>query len=285
MSHIHNIIDTGNRFVINPELRTITTKTSELILTQGDHNSKRYTFEAPRIIEGHDMTLCNRIEIHYDNISRNKKELSEGFYIADDLTVDGDAIVFTWLISGNVTRLAGSVQFWINFICVDEDGELIYSWGTDVFKGVRVIANNRNTEEVIRTFPDVLEQWKQEVIDEVANFGENRISYVESPDESGKTICLRDLNSGIYVMLGTFVPYEGSETSFSFTNNTFASVTREDSVSHMQVLSAKDNTMRYLEISDNSIHSRDVVLNNIPDEDRVYEMINESLGVIENGSY
>lgn len=166
MSHIHNIVDTGKRFIINPASRAITTENDELILSQGDHNSERYTFELPRIVEGHDMNLCNRVEIHYDNISKSKKEVSEGTYIIDDMVTNGDAINFSWLISGNTTRLYGTVQFWINFVCIEND-EIIYSWGTDVFKGVRVLANNRNTDTVVAKFPDVLELWKKEVVDEV----------------------------------------------------------------------------------------------------------------------
>lgn len=167
MSHNHTIVDTGKHFSIDTLLRTITTETSELVLSQGDHNSERYTFEISRMVEGHDMSLCNRIEVHYDNISKNKKETNEGFYIADDVTVNGDNLRFSWLISRNATGLAGTIQFWINFICTDEDDEIIYSWGTDVFKSVRVLANNRNTDSVVATFPDVLEKWKKEILDEI----------------------------------------------------------------------------------------------------------------------
>lgn len=167
MTHTHNIVDSGKHFVINPLLRTITTETTELILSQGDHNSKRYTFDIPRIVEGHDMSVCNRVEVHYDNISKNKKETAEGVYIVDDIVVNENTVSFSWLISGNATRLAGTVQFWINFCCTNENDEVIYSWGTGVFKGVRVNANNRNTDVVIDIFPDVLEQWKKEIIDEV----------------------------------------------------------------------------------------------------------------------
>lgn len=166
MSHTHSIVDADIHFVIDPLLRSITT-TTELVLVQGDHNSKRYSFEIPRFIEGHDMSLCNRIEVHYDNISRNKKELSEGFYVVNDITVIDDALQFSWLISGNATRLAGTLQFWINFSCIDENNEIVYSWGTDNFKNIRILSNNRNTDIVIATFPDVLEQWKQEVFDEI----------------------------------------------------------------------------------------------------------------------
>lgn len=164
MPHIHNIVDAGNHFVIDPLLRTISTTTPELVLVQGDHNSERYTFEIPRTIEGHDMSLCNRIEVHYDNVSRDKKEMSEGFYTVVDARTTNDALLFSWNISGNATRLAGTLKFWVTFRCINENGQIVYSWGTDVFKGVKVIANNCNTESVIETFPDILEQWKQDVL-------------------------------------------------------------------------------------------------------------------------
>lgn len=191
MSHNHTIIDTGKYFVIDPLLRTITTETSELVLSQGDHNSERYTFEIPRLVEGHDMSFCNRIEVHYDNISKNKKEVNEDFYIVTDATVNGDYLRFSWLISENATGLAGTVQFWINFICADENNEIIYSWGTGVFKGVRVLANNRNINKVVANFPDVLGLWKTEVTDAI---DEEKQSAIKEIDTKANEV-LEDLGS------------------------------------------------------------------------------------------
>lgn len=167
MSHNHNIVDSGKHFVIDPALRTITTEASNLILVQGDHNSERYTFEISQYVEGHDMSLCNRIEVHFDNISKSSNDISEGFYVAKDAEANGDTVTFSWLISNNATRFAGTISFWLNFVCVDDDNEIIYAWGTDAFKRVTVIESNRNTEEIIHTFPDVLEQWKNEVLAEM----------------------------------------------------------------------------------------------------------------------
>lgn len=167
MSHNHDIVDAGKHFVIDPALRTITTEATNLILVQGDHNSERYTFEIPQYIEGHDMSLCNRIEVHFDNISKSSNDVGEGLYIANDAAANGDVVNFSWLISGNATRLAGTISFWLNFVCVDDDGEVTYAWGTDVFKRVTVIESNRNTEAVVHTFPDLLEQWKKEVIEDI----------------------------------------------------------------------------------------------------------------------
>lgn len=182
MSHNHDIVDAGKHFVIDPALRTITTEATNLILVQGDHNSERYTFEIPQYVEGHDMSLCNRIEVHFDNISKSSNDVGEGLYIANDAAANGDVVNFSWLISGNATRLAGTISFWLNFVCVDDDGEVIYAWGTDVFKRVTVIESNRNTEAVVHTFPDLLEQWKKEVIEDIGVSGSTAtIGTVELP--------------------------------------------------------------------------------------------------------
>lgn len=170
MLHTHSIVDMGKHFVIDPSTRTITSGAEKVILVQGDHNSERYTFEIPRIIDGHDMSSTNRIEIHYDNISKDKKETNEGLYISNDAVVNGDKIEFSWLVSGNATQLAGKIQFWINFVCLDDDGNVIYSWGTDIFKGINILQHNRNTEAVVVKIPDLLYQWKDELLNgEVAN--------------------------------------------------------------------------------------------------------------------
>lgn len=164
MLHTHSIVDMGKHFVIDPSTRAITSGAGKVILVQGDHNSERYTFEIPRIIDGHDMASTNRIEIHYDNISKDKKSTNEGLYVSNDVVVNGDKIEFTWLISGNATQLAGKIQFWINFVCLDDDGNVTYSWGTDVFKDINILQHNRNTESVVVKFPDLLSQWKDEIL-------------------------------------------------------------------------------------------------------------------------
>jgi hypothetical protein len=160
----------GKHFIIDPTTRIITSTSDENVLIQGDHNSERYTFEIPRFIDGHDMYVTNRIEIHYDNIAKDKSKTNEGLYISDDIVVNGDNIEFSWLVSRNATQLAGKTQFWINFICIDDDDNIIYSWGTRVYKSINIIQNNHNTEEITIKLPDLLSQWKDALLNgEVAN--------------------------------------------------------------------------------------------------------------------
>ena len=169
MLHVHNIIDTDNHFVIDPITRTITTKADKLCIVQHDHDSERFTFQLPRYIEEHDMSLCDRIEIHYTNIIRNKKEQYDDVYIvpAEDCSFDHDTLFFSWLVSGNATRLVGSLKFSITFLCHDSDGMIIYEWGTALYENVQVLANNKNTDVVKERYPDLYNQLKQDILDSI----------------------------------------------------------------------------------------------------------------------
>ena len=67
--HTHMMVDSDNYFVIDPITRTIKNMTSSpLIIMQRDHKSTIYTFQLSRYIDGHDMSLCNRVKCHFNNI-------------------------------------------------------------------------------------------------------------------------------------------------------------------------------------------------------------------------
>lgn len=64
MSHTHSVKDSDAVFTIDPISREITTETDNISLMQYDHNSEIFTFQIPKIVEGHDMSLCNGILCH-----------------------------------------------------------------------------------------------------------------------------------------------------------------------------------------------------------------------------
>ena len=51
---------------------------------QYDHNSECFTFEIPKEIEGHNVTDCNVVEIHYINID-NTGNIYEGVYTSNPI--------------------------------------------------------------------------------------------------------------------------------------------------------------------------------------------------------
>lgn len=165
MSHEHEVRDTGKLFVINPETRAITTENTALNIMQYDHNSEVYTFQIPRYVDRHDMSLCDRIEVHFDNVSRNKRNKSESFYLVEEVTVTEDDIMFVWLISNTATQYEGTLTFSATFICVDEDGNLTYSWSSDAFKSVKVLASIKNTTQTLEGFTDEFELLKNDILE------------------------------------------------------------------------------------------------------------------------
>ena len=76
-------------------------------LIQYDHKSERFTFEIPKTVDYHDMSLCDTIEIHFMNVGSNTNEVSADVYVVDDMHVseDGKSVIFTWLIARNRTVL------------------------------------------------------------------------------------------------------------------------------------------------------------------------------------
>ena len=164
MAHLHDVRDSESRFIIDPVTRTITSESAKKkTVIQGDHNSERFTFEIP-CVDGHDMSICNKVEIHYINIDgADTSKKSPGVYEADDLTSSGDVVTFTWLLSRTGTQHAGTLNFLVHFACI-VDGVEEYAWNTGIFQGITVgTGMNNGTEEAIEPYLDVLAQWKTDL--------------------------------------------------------------------------------------------------------------------------
>ena len=67
IDHAHPVVDGNAHFVISSTTREIITTSTKLELMQGDHQSKHITFENPRFIDRCDMSLSDRVKIHYIN--------------------------------------------------------------------------------------------------------------------------------------------------------------------------------------------------------------------------
>lgn len=164
MAHLHDMRDMDTHFVIDPISRAITNPDSpKNALMMGDHNSEIYTFELPKVVEGHDMSLCNRVEIHYTNISSDKANKTEDVYPVSDMQLaedSTDTLVFSWLISGNATKYPGLLSFRIRFGGINASGVYNYKWHTQIFKSVTVSDGFDNTEAVVEEYSDTIAEWE-----------------------------------------------------------------------------------------------------------------------------
>lgn len=170
MAHIHSVKDTDVHYKIDGITRTIVNvNETKRMLVQNDHNSERLTFEVPRYVDGHDLTTCNVVQIHYLNYDTYEENASSGVYEVDDLGIkgvtgdDASVVILTWLVSGNATKYIGTLNFIIRFSCVT-DGVIEYAWNTTIFKGIQILEGIYNSNQVIEENYDILNQWKQELI-------------------------------------------------------------------------------------------------------------------------
>ena len=168
MAHIHSVYDTDKHFSINPITRVIKNEAStKTCVIQYDHNSERFTFEIPRMVEDHDMSTCNVVQVHYLNVNPQTKEQKTGVYEVDDLDISpesDDVVILSWLISQNATQLVGSLNFLIRFTCVNE-GTVDYVWNTGIYSGISVSSGIYNGEVIVEEYADILEQWRQDLFE------------------------------------------------------------------------------------------------------------------------
>lgn len=159
---IHNgvVVDKDPYFVIDPITRIITNQsTNKVNIIQFDHNSERFTFSMPRIVEGHDMSECNVVQVHYANTDAVTMEQTTGIYTVDDLQIDendNETITLSWLLSQNVTQRVGKLEFLIRFACTDTESNIMYAWNTAIFDTIKVAKGMNNTDVIEQTYPDVL---------------------------------------------------------------------------------------------------------------------------------
>lgn len=199
MAHTHAVIDYDKHFVIDPVTREIDNKSGKFILMQNDHNSERFTFEIPRYVEGHDMSKCNVVQVHYNNVSSNRRYQNSDIYPVTDIEVVepdpelGDAVetcIGSWLVSMNATTFDGSLEFIIRFACVDAKGTIEYQWFSNIYNLIQVEKGIYNID-VVSNYDDkdILAQWKQEILTEAMS------NVVSVSIETNKT--LQELNEKI----------------------------------------------------------------------------------------
>lgn len=173
MDHVHGSYESTNRFRINPFSRQIINESEiDIVIAQRDHNSERFIFELPKMVEEHDMTSCNVIRIHYINAGSSGKA-NKDVYEVKDLKIsedDPNMVTFSWLLSKNATLLDGVLSFSIQFAC-ETDGVVEYGWSTFPYKSIKVPETYDNSEDIIEEdYSDILEQWKEELFASFEDF-------------------------------------------------------------------------------------------------------------------
>lgn len=164
MAHQHPVRDTDLHFVIDPVTRVVKNNSGKIVIMQHDHQSEILTFELPRYIDTHDMSLCDTVRVHYINIGTSSKYTPvSGVYEVNDLQIDSvndNIVTCSWTLTNNTTQLEGTLNFIIRFSCLTGD-TIDYSWSTAVYTGIAVAKTIDSSDYVMTAIPDILEQWKE----------------------------------------------------------------------------------------------------------------------------
>lgn len=164
MAHKHPVHDTDKHFVIDPISKTITTECRKLTIPQHSHRSERFTFEIPKMVEGHDMSQCNVVEIHFQNIdNEDKTQKNIGIYTVDDLQADGETVFCSWLIDGKATYYAGGLVFAIHFSCVADNGKVEYNLPTMCYSVITIGRTVWNSETIAKEHSDVIASFEARI--------------------------------------------------------------------------------------------------------------------------
>ena len=220
MAHAHIVSDSDNHFIIDPVSRQLINNSKKTILMKTDHNSEQFTFELPRMVDGHDMSLSNKVEVHYININSKTREQSTGIYNVADFGVDAEddtKVLGTWLVSREATKYAGSLNFVIRFACLSADNVEEYAWNTAIYAGITIADTIENTETVVEDYVDILRQW----LDTIENAGSSGKVYVITDDgtftELGEMV--NNFSTQVTELDGKMADLETANTEFKDTVN------------------------------------------------------------------
>lgn len=191
MSHKHNLNTYTPDFTIDPitrEIIQVSNPENPIRLMQFDHNSEKLRFSCPRYIDGHDMALCDKLEVHFVNSDVANAINNSGAYRVVDLEVDSadsSKINFSWVVSKNATGNVGTLVFSVRFTCLSGD-EIDYVWHTLSFTYISVDQGlvSEISEEYQKIYLDNLETEAGKKVVEAAEATNSALEAAERASEA-----------------------------------------------------------------------------------------------------
>ena len=151
--------------VIDGETRIISVPNEYKELgVESDEKVTRVKFQCPKIVgDNIDLTEYN-LYINYRNAGNKLNS-----YLVEDVTVTGDTINFSWLLSRHVTENPGTISY---IVCAkkSDDTGVINEWNTKVATGTVGIGLEA-TEEIEEQNIDVIEQILRLIVELENNIG------------------------------------------------------------------------------------------------------------------
>ena len=191
------------------------------LAVQYDHDIETVTFDCPRYWDEHDMSQMS-VYINY-----LRSDTYRATYKADNVTVDAtdDSIMhFDWTISRNVSLVTGKIVFLVCVRKTDDNGNEVNHWNSELCKDCYVSEGlEPDAEELKEAYPDIIEQWHDELINRADAGDFNGVTFTPSISDDG---VLSWTNNGglenpksLKINSITFTPSVSEDGVLSWTND------------------------------------------------------------------
>lgn len=132
--------------------------TISLLGVESDDDVNVIEFQMPKTYSGFDLSTF-QARVNYLNAGG----IGDA-YIADDLTVDGDNMTFTWLVGRSACAYVGMVNFIVCLRKYDENDNVVQEFNTTVYK-LPVLQGLETTDLIEQQYPDIIEHILQMIED------------------------------------------------------------------------------------------------------------------------
>ena len=191
------------------------------LAVQHDHDVETVTFDCPRYWDEHDMSKMS-VYINY-----LRSDTYQAAYKVPTVTVDANnssIMHFDWTISRNVSSVTGKIVFLVCVKKTDADGNESNHWNSELCKDCYVSEGlESNAEELKEAYPDIIEQWHNELLERVDAGEFNGVTFTPSISDDGVLSWTNDGGKDnpkpLKINSITFTPSVSADGVLSWTND------------------------------------------------------------------
>ena len=191
------------------------------LAVQHDHDVETVTFDCPRYWDEHDMSKMS-VYVNY-----LRSDTYQAAYKVPTITVDANnssIMHFDWTISRNVSSVTGKIVFLVCVKKTDADGNESNHWNSELCKDCYVSEGlEPNAEELKEAYPDIIEQWHQELLDRADAGDFNGVTFTPSISDDGVLSWTNDGGKDnpkpLKINSITFTPSVSADGVLSWTND------------------------------------------------------------------
>ena len=191
------------------------------LAVQHDHDVETVTFDCPRYWDEHDMS---KMSVYLNYL---RSDTYQAAYKVPTVTVDANnssIMHFDWTISRNVSSVTGKIVFLACVKKTDADGNESNHWNSELCKDCYVSEGlEPNAEELKEAYPDIIEQWHQELLDRADAGDFNGVTFTPSISDDGVLSWTNDGGKDnpkpLKINSITFTPSVSADGVLSWTND------------------------------------------------------------------